>query len=133
MALLEKAAGQGHAYAMKALGSFYHMREEHEQALEWFTRAAEAGLPAAMPNVASLLDQGVGVAAPDYPAAAYWYRRAADTGRGMAANNLSLMYTNGRGKAWQVMHASSSSVSPQTLVPCVKRIRMTWRVLPARP
>ncbi len=48
MALMEKAAGQGHEYAMDALGSIHNLRKEHEQALKWYTKAAEAGLPRAM-------------------------------------------------------------------------------------
>jgi len=43
MALLEKAAGQGHAYAMQKLGRIHHVREEHQQAIEWSTKGAEAG------------------------------------------------------------------------------------------
>jgi hypothetical protein len=34
MALLEKAAGQGHVYAMAVLGSIHHERKEHEQGVE---------------------------------------------------------------------------------------------------
>jgi TPR repeat protein len=48
MALMEKAAGQGHAYAMEMLGCVHRERNEHEQAMGWFTMAAEAGLPKAM-------------------------------------------------------------------------------------
>jgi hypothetical protein len=99
MALLEKAAGQGHAYAMTTLREVHHMREEHEQAVEWYTKGAEAGLPTAMYNAGCCLDEGKGMAAPDYPAAADRYRRAADAGHGQAANNLSGMYTVGRGRA----------------------------------
>jgi len=99
MALLEKAAGQGHVYAMEMLGSIHDVRKEYEQAVQWFTEGAEAGLPGAMYNLGALLDQGQGVAAPDYPAAADWYRRAADAGVGKAANNLSHMYRLGRGWA----------------------------------
>jgi len=43
MALLEKAAGQGHVYAMCSLGSVYYQRGEHEAAVRWFTMGAEAG------------------------------------------------------------------------------------------
>jgi len=104
MALLEKAAWQGHAYAMDALGSVHSLRKEHERALQWFTKAAEAGLPQATGNLACCLDMGDGVAAPDYPAAADWYRRAADAGDGGAASNLAHMYSVGRGRAWQIIH-----------------------------
>jgi len=40
MALLEKAAVQGHVYAMAVLGDIYH-----ENTPGWFTKGAEAGLP----------------------------------------------------------------------------------------
>ena len=49
------------------------------------------------------------MAAPDYPAAAGWYRKAAAAGDGMAAYNLCNMYNVGRGRAWQMMPATSSS------------------------
>jgi len=97
MALLEKAAGQGQACAMDALGDLHYGRKEFEQGVEWTTKAAEAGLPRAMFNLGLSLDTGQGVAAPDYPAAAVWYRRAADAAIGEAAQNLSTMYTFGRG------------------------------------
>ena len=109
MALLEKAAGQGHAHAMDALGRIHLVWKEHEQAMKWTTMGAEAGLPRAMFNVGLMLDKGEGVEAPDYPAAADWYRRAADAGHGLAANNLCNMYTVGRGRAWQIMPATSSA------------------------
>ena len=106
-ALLEKAAGQGHAYAMQKLGDIHHVRMEHEQAAEWFTKGAEVGLPGAMFQLGCSLDAGEGVAAPDYPAAVDWCRRAADAGHGGAASNLCAMYTVGRGRAWCIMPASS--------------------------
>jgi TPR repeat protein len=74
MALLEKAVGQGHAYAMDTLGCIHAVRNEHELAVQWYTKAAEAGLPKAMFELGNKLHQGLGVAAPDYPAAAGWYR-----------------------------------------------------------
>jgi TPR repeat protein len=101
-ALLEKAAGQGHAYAMLALG-FIHRKgkehEQHERAVEWFTKGAEAGLPGAMFMLALSLEVGGEVAAPDCPAAVDWYRRAAVAGDSEAAVNLSLMYSVGCGWA----------------------------------
>ena len=99
MALLEQAAGQGHAYAMFAVGRIHDVRKEHKQAAEWYTKGAEAGLPKAMFCVGCCLEEGQGVAAPDYLAAADWYRRAADAGHGDAAINLATMYTVGRGWA----------------------------------
>jgi len=115
MAWLEAAAGQGHAYAMETLGNIHAVRNEHELAVKWYTVSAEAGLPKAMHSLGCALDKGEGVAAPDYPAAAGWFRRAAEAGNSDAATNLSAMYAVGRGRAWQTIHASSSSF--QTLVP----------------
>ena len=99
MALLKKAAGQGHVYAMLELGVFYDQSMEHEQAVKWYTKGAEAGLPKAMLLLGCSLDEGEGVAAPDYPMAAGWYRRAAAAGNADAANNLNHMYEVGRGGA----------------------------------
>ena len=84
VALLEKAAGQGHVYAMHTLGSVHFERKEHEQAVAWFTKAADAGLPDAMFNLALCLYEGEGVAAPDPPAAMGWYSPTADAGQGGA-------------------------------------------------
>jgi len=50
-------------------------------------------------NLGVCLDEGRGVAAPDYPAAEEWYRRAAAAGHGTAAKNLGHMYSVGRGMA----------------------------------
>jgi hypothetical protein len=110
MALLEKAAEQGHAYAMNALGVIHDGQNEHENAVVWLTQGAEAGLPKAMFNLGCLLDkkQG-GVEAPDYQAAIGWYRKAADSGNGGAALNLANMFYVGRGRARQMMPATSSS------------------------
>jgi len=112
MALLEKAAAQGHAYAMSVLGETHAERKEHEQATEWFTKAAETGLPGAMYNLGHRLDSGEGGAAPDSPAAADWYKRAADAGDTNAAQNLSNMYQVGRGWAWLNMPATSPHYRP---------------------
>ena len=115
MALLKKAAGQGHAYAMQELGCIQGVRKQHEQAVKWFTKGAEAELPQSMFDLGALLDQGLGMAAPDYPAAADWYRRAADGGYGKAAVNLSTMYTVGRGGGWPMMSDTSSSKFPTVI------------------
>jgi TPR repeat protein len=84
VAILEKAAGQGHVHAMMMLGSIHHTRKEDEQDVLWTTKAAEAGLPEAMFSLGCCLDNGEGVAAPDPMAAMDWYRRAADAGHGWA-------------------------------------------------
>jgi len=75
------------------------VQKEYAQAVVWYTKGAEAGLPLAMYSLGVHLDMGEGMAAPDYPAAADWYRRAADAGVGGAAQNLCTMYQVGRGIA----------------------------------
>jgi len=107
MALLEQAAGQGHAYAMYAMGCIHSTWKEHALAVQWFTKGAEAGLPDAQFNLGCRLEKAKGVAAPDYPAAADWYRRAAEAGVGEVAGNLVSMYAVGRGRVWQIMPATS--------------------------
>jgi len=74
MAFLAKAAGQGHAYAMQRLAGIYYDRKEYEQAVAWFTKGAEAGLPEAMFSLGRCLDTGEGVAVPDYPAVGSYTR-----------------------------------------------------------
>jgi len=64
----------------------------------------------AMHNLGTCLDHGLGVAAPDYLAAADWFRRAADAGSGEAAACLSNMYAHGRGGVSQVLPASSPEI-----------------------
>jgi len=59
---------------MLTLGGIHCQRNEHEQSVEWYTKSAAAGVPKAMRSLGRYLQQGVGAAAPDYPAAAGWFR-----------------------------------------------------------
>jgi TPR repeat protein len=92
---------------MGILGSIHRVRNEYERAIEWLTKGAEAGLPRAAYNLGLCLDRGLGMAAPDNPAAAGWDRLAADAGDGDAAANLN-HYSIGRGRAWQIRPIASS-------------------------
>jgi hypothetical protein len=83
---------------MNVLGRIHDVQKEHEQAVEWYTKGAEAGLPDARFNLGCCLDSGEGVAAPDHLAAADWFRRAAEADHGAAASNLASMYALGRGR-----------------------------------
>jgi hypothetical protein len=42
---MEKAAGQGHAYAMYALGGVHIKRKEFERAAEWHTKVGLCNMP----------------------------------------------------------------------------------------
>jgi hypothetical protein len=44
MAFLEASAGQGHAYAMDALGRLHSHRKEFAQALRWATKVGRCRL-----------------------------------------------------------------------------------------
>jgi hypothetical protein len=46
--LLDKAGWQGHACAIPWLGCMHKHMKEDEQALQWATKCAEAGLPEAI-------------------------------------------------------------------------------------
>jgi len=83
---------------MHTLGNIHYVRNVYEQAVAWLTKGAEAGLPPAMRSLGRCLEEGKGVAPPDYLAAVDWYRRAADAGNGEAACALSNLYTFGRGR-----------------------------------
>ncbi len=68
--------------------------QDPNRALEWYTRAAERGLPTAEYNLAYIYQTGNGVAA-NPREAARWYERAASQGHAEAANNLAMMHTDG--------------------------------------
>jgi len=109
------AALQGHAYAMELLGAIHYEEQEYDQAMGWFTKGAEAGLPKAMFGLGGCLDKGLGLAAPDYPEAAGWYHRAAEGGDALAAWNLCTMYTVGRGVTRSKRRAMQGCARPPTL------------------
>jgi hypothetical protein len=56
--LLEKAAGQGHTYAVHTLGCFHDKRVEYEHTAAWYTKGAEAGLPRVTFSLGCCLDAG---------------------------------------------------------------------------
>jgi len=83
-----------------ALGLLYDLgqqvRQDPGEALHWYLRAAEAGLPQAEFNVAAMLDGGI--AAPrDAGLAALWYARAAAHGHARAQFDLAQLYAAGEG------------------------------------
>jgi TPR repeat protein len=76
---------------------YYHGRgveQDDQQAVEWFRRAADKGLPRAQYNLGVTYRDGRGVEQ-DYQQAVEWFRRAADQGhppakRGLAQANILL-------------------------------------------
>jgi len=90
-----------------------------------YPEGAETGLPEAMFLAGVYLDQGKGMAASDYPAAAVWYRRAADEGHGPAAFNLCHMYNTGRGRVVIENKHSADVESPPPPPPYTPRVCMS--------
>lgn len=68
----------------------------YREAAIWYWRAAQAGLPAAMNNLAALHVDGKGVPV-DFRVARLWYQRASDAGNALSQYNLALMYGRGQG------------------------------------
>jgi localization factor PodJL len=99
--MLRKAADLGYPQAELQLGHLYEtgfagLRSDLAQARKWTQKAAEAGLPSAMHNLAMLVYNGEG--GPKSPAlAAQWFRQAAELGQVDSQFNLGLLYENGKG------------------------------------
>ena len=63
---------QGLAAAVANVGFLLDKQGRLAEAMAWYTRAAEQGLPSAQYNLGVLLYKGR-AAAPDCPRALYWY------------------------------------------------------------
>jgi TPR repeat protein len=117
-ALLSGAAKQGHVYAMFTLGELCDQDEEYEEAVKWYTMAAENGMPKAMYNLGVRLYTGEGVAS-DPTTAAMWFERAAAHGSVDSMRQLASMFTIGNGVerskkfvvAWNRNAADAGSVA----------------------
>lgn len=97
----EKSARGGNANAQWSLGSILMEAPgadstREAQAVQWFQRAAEQGLPEAQYNLAFLLERGRGVEKNEEEAAK-WYQAAAQSGDSEAMYALSFMHRMGRG------------------------------------
>ena len=79
-----------------ALIAEYTHRADNARAVEWYTRAAEAGYAEAQYNLGYMYEQGRGVPQ-DYAKAVEWYRKAADNGEAAAMYSMGLMYDQGTG------------------------------------
>ena len=70
----------------------------YAQAVTWYRKAAEQGVPQARFNLLMMYIGGVGVA-PDDPEAVAWIRKAAEVGLNLAQLSLGRKYEDGRGVA----------------------------------
>src|SRR5579864_200700 len=97
LAWYRKAADQGSSIAENQIGTYFDLREGHDQAegFKWYRRAADRGDAAAQNNVAIMYADGLGVKA-DIAEAAIWYRKAVENGAYRDLPDLLLLYDSGK-------------------------------------
>ena len=83
---------------LNSRGLSHYNKQEYEQAVDFFRKAAEQGLATAQFNLGVCYDYGKGVSQ-DHNEAVKWYRKAAEQGHATAQNNLGYCYKNGHGVA----------------------------------
>ena len=97
---LRRAAAEGDPAAQFEVAARYAegrgVRQDREEAAEWYGRAAEGGLAPAQYRLGSIYEKGIGVPK-DAAAALEWYRRAAEAGNAKAMHNLAVLYAEGAG------------------------------------
>ena len=97
---LLKKVEAGDAEAQYILGGMCYVgksvKQDYEQAVYWFKKAAEQGHVKAQYILGSMYDEGKDVKQ-DYEQAVEWYRKAAEQGYAEAQFSLGLMYDVGKG------------------------------------
>ena len=99
---LRSAALSGDRASMTRLGALYDAGQggvprDENQALGWYSKAAEMGDGHAMAMLGNMFEQGrAGLPKSDMEALK-WYRRGADAGDNQAMTNVAVMYEQGRG------------------------------------
>jgi TPR repeat protein len=94
MALLRKAADDGHAPAQARLADLLDVAEQDAQAVALYRKAAEQGHPAGEFGLGRMLAQGEGVAR-DVPAGLQWIQRAATKDHAPAIDWLARAHRSG--------------------------------------
>lgn len=96
--LLRLAAGASSAEAQTILGDIYYrgtgVKQDREQAAQWYAKAAASGYAEAQCNLAYLYQDG---ASPRHDVAAFWFRQAAEQGHAAAQYSLGEVYEYGQG------------------------------------
>ena len=97
VAWYRKAANQGSSIAENQIGTYFDLREGHDQAegLKWYRKAADHGDAVAQNNVAIMYADGFGVKA-DFAEAAVWYRKAVENGAYRDLPELLFLYDSGK-------------------------------------
>jgi hypothetical protein len=90
----EISARQGLSKAQNVIASFYEtgagVVKDREQAMNWYTKAAEGGYAMAQFNLGSIY-----LESHDYVAAKHWFLLAAQQGHPLATKNLIALYLQG--------------------------------------
>ncbi len=81
---------------LNSRGLSHYNKQEYEQAVDFFRKAAEQGLATAQFNLGVCYDYGKGVSQ-DYNEAVKWYRKAAEQGHASAQCSLGFCYNYGQG------------------------------------
>jgi TPR repeat protein len=104
-----KGAERRSPAARYALGVAYEYgngeTQSDEEAVFWYTKAAELGFADAQIAMARMLENGKGIEQ-DSVAAAAWCQKAADNGAIVGQYYLGLMFENGRGKTQDFRQAA---------------------------
>ena len=99
--VFKEAAGRGSAYATGEIGYLYYrgfggVKKDYAQALPWFEKAAQLGVPMAMTNLAYMYTHGIGTEK-NLDKALMWLRRAEAVGFSGAMVTLGEHYLQGLG------------------------------------
>lgn len=96
----EPLANQGYSKAQASLAWMYHtgngVPRDVQQAIGWYTLAAEQNHAIAQNNLAVFYENGLGVIS-NKKTAFKWYKKSADSGYAYAQYNLGRMYAEGLG------------------------------------
>lgn len=95
---MEAIAQTGDHRAQAWMGLMLQNRARYQEALQWWTLAAEQGNAWAISNLARMHLHGLGTTR-DPSAAVAWYRRGAELGHADSATNLADVLLHGRGIA----------------------------------
>jgi tetratricopeptide (TPR) repeat protein len=89
-------AAQGNPIAQTRLGTLLTEERDYDQAIKWFTKAAERNAAGAQSEMGRLYRDGLGVPQ-SYEEAIKWYRKAAEQGDWEAYASVGQLYNQGKG------------------------------------
>ncbi len=96
-------ARQDDPAAQRNIGHLYRnglgVAQDFAEAMKWYRKAAELGLPGAQANLADMLERGQGLDTPNPVEAAKWFQTAGLQGHVVARFRLARMLAKGNGVA----------------------------------